>query len=90
MGRVTKQYFSLRFETMSKNQAKLDRIRTVCNFQFMKSPLELNSLLSKLFCSPGLLYHLIRRDTGRLANEVFMSNLIVSSRQWFSDLNITN
>ena len=75
---------------MSKNQGKLDRIRTVCNFQFMKSPLELNSLLSKLFFSPGLLYHLIRRDTGRLANEAFTSNFIVSSRQWLSDLNITN
>ena len=41
----------------------------------MKSPVELNSLLSNSFVlSPGLLYHLIRRDTGRLANETFTSN----------------
>ena len=40
--------------------------------------------------SPGLLYHLIRRDSGRLANEVFMSNPIVSSKQWLNGLNITN
>ena len=31
--------------------------------------------------SPGLLYHLIRRDTGQLANEVFTANPIVSSRK---------
>ena len=31
--------------------------------------------------SPGLLYHLIRRDYGRLANEAFTSNPIVSSKQ---------
>ena len=31
--------------------------------------------------SPGLLYHLIRRDTGGLANETFTSNPIVSSKQ---------
>ena len=51
---------------------------TVCNFQTMKSSVELNSLLSK---SPGLLYHLIRRGSGRLENEAFMLNLIVSSKQ---------
>ena len=33
----------------------------------MKSPVELNSLLSKFFCYiTWLLYQLIRRDTGRL------------------------
>ena len=31
--------------------------------------------------SPGLLYHLIRRDTGRLVNEAFTSILIISSKQ---------
>ena len=32
----------------------------------MKTPVELNSLLSNFFCyTPGLLYHLIRRDYGR-------------------------
>ena len=31
--------------------------------------------------SPGLLYHLIRRDYGGLANEAFTSNLIVSLKQ---------
>ena len=37
---------------------------------------------------PGLLYHLIRRDTGRLANEVFTSNPIVSSKQWLGSLKL--
>ena len=40
--------------------------------------------------SPGLLYHLIRRDGGRLSNEAFTSNPIVSSKQWFYGLKITN
>ena len=31
--------------------------------------------------SPGLLYHLIRCGSGRLANEAFTSNFIVSSKQ---------
>ena len=31
--------------------------------------------------SPGLLYHLIRRNTGRLANEAITSNPIVSWKQ---------
>ena len=49
--------------------------RTVCNFQSMKSPVELNSLFSKFFrWTPGLLYHLIRRDSGRFANKVFQLN----------------
>ena len=39
----------------------------VCDFQSMKITVELNSLSQKSFAiSPGLLYHLIRRDTGRL------------------------
>ena len=40
--------------------------------------------------SPGLLYHLITRDSGRISNEAFTSNPIVSSKQWFNGLNITN
>ena len=41
--------------------------------------------------SPGLLYQLIRRYTGRLANEVFMSSPIVSSKLFpLSGLKITN
>ena len=57
----------------------------------MKTPMELNSLFSNSFViSPGLLYYLIRRDTGRLANKAFMSNPIVSSKQWLGGLKITN
>ena len=40
--------------------------------------------------SPGLLYHLIRRDSARLANEAFTSNPIVSSKQQLTGLKITN
>ena len=40
--------------------------------------------------SHSLLYHLIRSDTGRLANEAFTSNSIVSSKQQLSGLKITN
>ena len=55
---------------------------TACNFQSMKSSVELNSLLSKFFrYIIWLLHQLIIRDTGRLANEAFMSNPIVSSKQ---------
>ena len=57
-------------------------IISVCNFQSIKSPVELNGLLSKFFCyTTWLLYQLIRRDTGRLVNEAFTSNPIVSSKQ---------
>ena len=57
----------------------------------MKIPVELNGLLSKFFCYiTWLLYQLIRRDIGRLANEAFMSNPIVSSKQKLSGLKITN
>ena len=45
------------------------------NFQSMKSPVEQNSLFLKFF---SYILGLIRRDTGRLANEAFMSNPIVS------------
>ena len=37
---------------------------------------------------PGLLYHLIRRNTGRLANEVFTSNPIDSSKKELTCLKI--
>ena len=40
--------------------------------------------------SPAFLYHLIRRDIGRLANKTFTSNPIVSSKQELSGLKITN
>ena len=40
--------------------------------------------------SPGLLYHLIRRDSGWLAKEAFISNAIVSSKRWLNGLKITN
>ena len=40
--------------------------------------------------SPGSLYHLIRRDSGQLANEAFTSNPIVSLKQWLNSLKITN
>ena len=64
---------------------------SVCDFQSMKSLVELNSLLSKFFCHiTWLLYHLIRRDTGRLAIETFTSNHIVSSKQKLNGLKITN
>ena len=57
----------------------------------MKSPVKKNSLFSKFFCYiPGLLYHLIRRDTGPLANEEFTSNVIVSLKQELRGLKITN
>ena len=57
----------------------------------MKSPVELNSLLSKFFCYiTWLLYQLIRRDTGQLANETFTSNPIVSWKQWIKGLKIKN
>ena len=48
---------------------------SVCNFQSMKNPVELNSPYYFVI-SPGL----IRRDTGRLTNEAFTSNPIVSSK----------
>ena len=58
------------------------RLNPVYNFQSMKSPVELNRLLSRFFCYiTWLLYQLIRRDTVWLANEAFTSNHIVSSKQ---------
>ena len=52
----------------------------------MKNPVELNSLLSKFFYITRLLYQLIRRDTGRLANEAITSNPIVTSKQKLNGL----
>ena len=57
----------------------------------MKTPVELNSVLSNFFCyTPDLLYHLIRRDHGRLANETFTSICIVSFKQKLNGLKVTN
>ena len=51
---------------------------SACNFQSMKSSVEMNSLVLNFFViTPGL----IRRDTGRLTNEAFTSNPIISSKQ---------
>ena len=72
----------------SLHQLRLSQMRllllpyTVCNFQSMKSPVELNSLFSKFFCYiTWFVYHLTRCDNERLANEAFTSNPIVSSKQ---------
>ena len=51
---------------------------SVCNFQYMKSLVELNSLFLKFFCYTSCL---MRRTTGGLANEGFTSNHIVSLTQ---------
>ena len=40
--------------------------------------------------SPGLLYHLIIRNSGRLPNEAFTSSSVVFSKQWLNGLKITN
>ena len=52
----------------------------------MKSPVEMNSLLSKLFCYITwfviLLLLLIRRDSGQLAKEAFTSSSVASLKQW--------
>ena len=40
--------------------------------------------------SPGSLYHLIRRNSRRLANEAVTSNPIIPSKQSLSGLKITN
>ena len=67
---------------MDGSKATYQKKKTVCNFQSMKSPMELNSLLSKFFCYiTWLLCQLVRRNTERLANEVFMLNPIVSLKQ---------
>ena len=48
----------------------------------MKSPVELNSLYQYPFLIlPDMLQRMIRQETGRIANEVFTSNPIVSSKQ---------
>ena len=57
----------------------------------MKNPVELNSLLSKFFCYiTRLPYELVKRDTGRLANEAITSNPIVSSKQKLNGLKIVS
>ena len=55
---------------------------SVCNFQSMKSPMELIAFSQNSFViSPGLLHDLIRRENKLLANEAFMSNTIVFLKQ---------
>ena len=66
---------------------------SVCSFQSMKSPVELNSLFSKFFCYSYHLvcyitWHLIRCNSGWLANEGFTSNTIVYLKQYLSSLKI--
>ena len=56
-------------------------IITVCNCQSINSTVELPNLQKKFLISPGLLYHLIKCDNGRLGNEAFTSNRIASSKQ---------
>ena len=76
---------------MKDEKTHIKITKTVCDFQSMKSPVELNSLLSKFFCYiTWFVNHLIRRDFARLANEAFTSNPIVSSKQQLSGLKITN
>ena len=50
-------------------------ISLVCNFQSMKSPVELNSLLLKFFCH---VTWFDKREAGGLANETYFSNSILS------------
>ena len=61
--------------------AKFNYTTSVCNFQSMKTPVELNSYENSFVLPPGLLYHLVRHDYGRLANEAFTSNPLVSLKQ---------
>ena len=39
---------------------------------------------------PGLLYQLIRCNSGQLANEAFTSNPTVYLKKWLNGLKITN
>ena len=65
---------------------------SVCNFQSMKSPVELGSLFLKFFCYVVTSPALIRCDTGCRAHKAFTSNPIVSLKQKLSStsLKITN
>ena len=73
--------FDVKVSFASRPVLHLIRV-TVCNFQSMKTSVELNSFSQNSFViSPGLLYHLIRRHSGRLSNEAFTSNPIVSLTQ---------
>ena len=59
---------------------------SVCNFQSIKNFVELNSLFSKFFCYITWFVISLRRDSGRLANEAFTSNPIVSWKQQLNRL----
>ena len=41
---------------------------------------------NRFVISPGFLYHLIRHDSGQLANEAFTSNSVVSWKQQLNGL----
>ena len=56
---------------------------SVCNFQFIKSPMELNGLLLNFFImSPGLMSD----ETRDLSNKAYFSNPVVSLKQKLSGL----
>ena len=60
--------------------------KSVCNFQSMKSPLELNGVLSKFFCFiTWLLYQLIRRNT-----TTCKQGLYVKSYCFFETITVKN
>ena len=64
--------------TIQMNVSKTDCEISVCDFQSMKNPVKLNSLLLKFFVmSPGLM----RDEPGGLVNEAYFSNPIVSLKQ---------
>ena len=46
----SKVYYMVNFYEMEFMKGTDSKSRSVCNFQSMKSPVELNSLLSKFFC----------------------------------------
>ena len=73
----------------SKRMPWIVRVYTaVCNFQSMKSPMELNRIAfsqNSYVISPGLLYYLISRNTGRLAKRP-LRQILLSHRFIFQSL----
>ena len=60
-------------------------------FNPLKLPWNWIAFYQKFFViSHSSLYHPIRRDSGRLTNKTFMSNHIVSAKQYLSSFKITN
>ena len=76
-----------KFKIVSLSWYLTCRLIPTCRFQFVivsprKVPWNWIAFYQNPFVlSPGQLYHLIRRDTGRLANEAFTANPIVPSKQ---------